>query len=250
MAESSDLDELPELPSFPTAQSTNRPNPTQLQTLSSELSELSITPASPSEVFPVSQAPGGPSTSPGPGDDDDDDAAEPGDDIVTETVKTWNVCRTRNRRRASRGQDRPQAYNLEAFVVKWVESDNRARQLGYILMDDCVREALRAQGISIRYMADDVEDPAIKIRREMKTLLKEPQFADFIPHHGLAPAPATASAPAPVTVPVPVPVRVPASAPAPAQEQAQEQAREQAPAQAPEDDPLPRATIAELCDVS
>ncbi|KAK4232867.1 hypothetical protein C8A03DRAFT_19939, partial [Achaetomium macrosporum] len=135
-------------------------------------------------------------------DDDDDDAAEPGDDIVTETVKTWNVCRTRNRRRASRGQDRPQAYNLEAFVVKWVESDNRTRQLGDILMDDRVREALRAQGISIRYMADDVEDPAIKIRREMETLLKEPQFADFVPHHGLAPAPAPASAPASAPAPL------------------------------------------------
>ncbi|KAK4233917.1 hypothetical protein C8A03DRAFT_38332 [Achaetomium macrosporum] len=232
MAESSDRDEHPALPPDPSPNrpniSSNRPAPA-LQILSSDLSELTITPPPPSDPPAPAEEPAvEPAAEP---------VIAPADDIVDETTKAWRQWRIANNTRVYRGQDTPKAYTLEAFVVRWVEQNGRARQLANVLIDDRVREALGQQGIAICMAEDLEEEPALKIRKEMKTLLQEPQFGRFAPHQDQAPAPA----------------------PAPAQDQGDDdedddgdddEDHDEAQDPAQEDRPLPPATIAEMCETS
>jgi len=98
-------------------------------------------------------------------DSEDDDEGTVPEDIVRETLGHWNTLRARARR--SRSTD---MYNLDSFILKWVENPRRAKQLAEALLKPKVQAALESKNVIVKAAGEDDDDIASKIRQELKPL--------------------------------------------------------------------------------
>ena len=102
------------------------------------------------------------------------------------TSTEWQKLRNKNKRAVNRGQESAKAYNLETFLIKWVQGRGGATRLAMALKDSRVKDALESVGIYITDTQDNGDDifRSSTIRREMRKLLKKDPFGDFEPYAG------------------------------------------------------------------
>lgn len=123
-------------------------------------------------------------------DEGSEDSLDFPEDIVPKTTTFWRSLRDANRYAAQQQGHEGKQYNVRTFLGEWVKNPLRAGYLADALRTSDIQEALAAQGLSI--VSNDPESKPAPgsfstriVRREMKTLITEPPFADFEPHKDL-----------------------------------------------------------------
>jgi hypothetical protein len=114
---------------------------------------------------------------------DNDNVTE---DIVELTVGLWGRKKqiSANRRRSrQQKQQEDLTYNLSTFLTGWCSNGRDSGRLAEALAQPRVREALKKRGCDIVFESEPNPTlyDSLQLRREMRSLLKEPPFGEFDP---------------------------------------------------------------------